>query len=96
MSKLVSIDLKTSPLNQGDGSTEGIVQELNRKEKKRLENTFRKAELRLREAKMYYNEMDRKEKDIFDRAEGFLSEKGWLPRSFRGMLKAMVERYKGN
>lgn len=93
--KMVTVDLKTSPLNQGDGSTEGIVQELNKKEKKRLKNVFLKAELRLKEAKIYYDSMDSGEKDIFDRAKDFLSKKGWLPRSFRNMLKGIVERYKG-
>lgn len=93
--KLVTVDLKEEHIPD-DGSTEGIIRELNKKEKKQLRNTFLKAELRLKEAKMYYKDMDVEEKDIFDRAEGFLSEKGWLPRSFRGMLKVIVEKYKGN
>lgn len=93
--KLVSIDLKEEHIPE-DNSTEGIVQELNKKEKKRLKSVFDKASLRLREAKIYYDEMESGEKDIYDRAEDFLSKNGWLPRSFKTMLKAIVERYKGN
>lgn len=94
MNKLVSVNLEDEHISEGN-STEGIVQELNKKEKKRLQNVFDKAECRLKEAKIYYDSMDVKEKDIFDRAKDFLSKKGWLPRSFRKMLKDMVEKYKG-
>lgn len=95
VNKMVTVNLKDEHIPE-DGSTEGIIQELTRKEKKRLKNVFLKAELRLKEAKIYYDEMDSGEKDIFDRAKDFLSKKGWLPRSFRAMLKGMVEKYKGN
>lgn len=94
MGKLVSIDLEEERIPK-DNSTEGIVQELNKKEKRRLKSVFDKAELRLREAKIHYDSMDVKEKDIFDRAKDFLSKEGWLPRSFRKMLKGMVEKYTG-
>lgn len=92
--KLVTVDLKEEDILE-DNSTEGIIKELCKKDKKRLKNVFLKAEFRLRETKIYYADMDRGEKDVFDRAENFLSEKGWLPRSFRAMLKVIVEKYKG-
>lgn len=92
--KLVTVDLKEEHILK-DNSTEGIIHALNKKEKKRLKSVFDKAELRLQEAKIFYDSMDVKEKDIFDRAKDFLSKEGWLPRSFRKMLKGMVEKYKG-
>lgn len=95
MDKLVSIDLEAEHTPE-DNSTDGIIHALNKKEKKRLKSVFDKAELRLQEAKIYYDSMESGEKDIFDRAKDFLSKKGWLPRSFKTMLKAIVERYKGN
>lgn len=93
MDKLISIDLEEDIPE--DNSTEGIVQDLNRKEKKRQKQVFLKAELRLREAKIHYNEMDAGEKAIFNKAKDFLDKKKWLPRSYRGMLKTMVEKYEG-